>query len=100
MARFIAEKFQEDIATEDIARAAGLHPNYAMALFRRRCGLTLHDYLLQYRLTRAQQLLLTTDDKVVDVALGSGFGSVSTFYELFVRKLKITPIKFRRRMRS
>jgi AraC-like DNA-binding protein len=98
MARLMAEKFQENLSVADIACAAGLHPNYAMPLFKRYCGVTVHSYLLQYRLTHAQRLLLTTDDKIIDVALASGFGSESAFYSAFSKLLKDTPQAFRRRM--
>jgi AraC-like DNA-binding protein len=100
MARCMAERFREELTVRDVAAAAALHPNYAMPLFRQHCGVTIRDYLLQHRLTRAQQLLLMTDDKVIDVALASGFGSLSAFYEAFTRVGKETPQKFRRRMRA
>lgn len=100
MARCMAERFAEPLAVAEIARAAGLHPNYAMPLFRRHCGVTIRDYLLQHRLTRAQQLLATTDDKIIDVALASGFGSQSAFYEAFTRILREAPQRYRRRLRA
>ncbi len=100
MARCMAERFREKLTVAEISAAAGLHPNYAMPLFHRLCGVTIRDYLLQHRLTRAQQLLLTTDDKVIDVALASGFGSQSAFYEVFTQVVKETPQGFRRRMRG
>lgn len=99
MARCMAERFHENLAIPEIARAAGLHPNYAMPLFRRYCGITIRDYLLQHRLTNAQRLLLMTDDKVVDIAFASGFGSLSAFYDAFARNLMETPQVYRRRMR-
>lgn len=97
MARCMAERFQGNLTITEIARAANLHPNYAMPLFRRICGVTIRNYLLQHRLACAQQLLLTTDDKVLDVALASGFGSISAFYDVFTRVIKETPKEFRRR---
>lgn len=100
MARYMAEHFRDDIEVADVAAAAELHPNYAMALFRRLCGVTIRDYLLQHRLTRAQQLLLTTEDKVIDVALASGFGSQSVFYEIFRDTVNMTPLEFRRHTRT
>ncbi len=100
MARFMAERFQESITVADVSAAADLHPNYAMPLFQRYCGVTIHDYLLQYRLTHAQRLLLTTDEKIIDVALASGFGSLSSFYEAFARMAREPPQTFRRRMRA
>ena len=99
MARCMAERFQEDLPVAEIARAANLHPNYAMPLFRRHCGVTIRDYLVQHRITRAQQLLLTTDDKVIDVALASGFCSLSAFYAEFNRVVEETPRRYRDRMR-
>lgn len=99
MARVMAERFQEDLSVAAIAAAAKLHPNYAMTLFRRACGVTIRDYLQQHRLARAQQLLLTTEDKVIDVALASGFGSASAFYSAFGRTLRETPEGYRQRMR-
>jgi AraC-like DNA-binding protein len=100
MAKCMAERFQENLTVSEIAKAAGVHPNYAMPLFRRHCGVTIRDYLLQYRITHAQRLLLTTDDKVIDVALASGFSSQSSFYAAFVRQVKTTPQAFRRRVES
>ncbi len=98
MAKCMAERFQEDLAVADIAKAANVHPNYAMPLFRKHCGVTIRDYLLQYRITHAQRLLLTTEDKIIDVALASGFSSQSSFYAAFVRLVKTTPHAFRGRV--
>lgn len=95
MAVFITEHYHERITTGDIAAAAGLHPKYATALFQERCGMTLREYLTQQRLSQAQRLLATTDGKVVDVAFGSGFGSVSQFYEVFTRYCGQSPHHFR-----
>jgi AraC-like DNA-binding protein len=100
MAKFMAEKFQEELSVADIAKAAGIHPNYAMPLFRQHCGITIRDYLLQYRITHAQRLLLTTELKVIDVAMASGFSSQSSFYAAFVKLMKSTPQAFRRHMES
>lgn len=94
----MAERFSEPLTIAEIAAAAGLHPNYAMPLFQRHCGITIRDYLLQHRLTRAQQLMLTSDAKVIDVAMASGFGSVSAFYAAFTRTLGEPPEHYRRRL--
>ena len=100
MACCMAERFREEVDVAVIAEAAGLHPNYAMPLFRRHCGVTIRGYLMQLRLTHAQRLLLTTDQKVIDVALASGFRSLSSFYEGFMKVVKETPQAFRRRMQE
>jgi AraC-like DNA-binding protein len=82
-----------------IGREVGLHPNYAMSLFRRTFGATLLEYLTQLRISHAQRLLATTDDKVLDVALSSGFGSLSRFNDAFVRRCGLSPSAYRRQLR-
>ncbi|MCC6579385.1 MAG: helix-turn-helix domain-containing protein [Phycisphaeraceae bacterium] len=99
MARFIAEKFMEPIRSQDIAQAAGVHPHYAMTLFHRHCNLTINQYLTRQRVGHAQRLLATGDDGVTEVAMASGFGSVSRFYEAFVEICGCTPRQYRLRMR-
>ncbi len=95
MAAWMGEQYAEGITAADVARAAGLHPKYAMALFRRCCGMTLGDYLTQQRLSQAQRLLVTTDMKIIDVAFAAGFGSVSRFYEAFTRACGQSPRTYR-----
>ena len=95
MTRYMAEHYSEDINVTDIARAASLHPKYAMPLFCQTCGLTIRDYLQQHRLTHAQRELVTTSTKVLHIALASGFRSQSSFYEAFTRATGRTPLQFR-----
>ena len=100
MAIYIIENYQKRITTSNIAAAAGLHPKYAMTLFRDRCGLTIGEYLAQQRISQAQRLLATTEKKIVDVAFTSGFGSVSQFYDVFTRHCHQSPKDFRRRQKQ
>ena len=95
MAKVMAERYQEPLDVATIAKTAGLHPNYAMALFKKRCGLTIRDYLAQLRVTHAQRRLLENDAKVAEVALESGFSTLSAFYDTFSRRVGLTPRAFR-----
>ena len=97
MAQFVAEHYTESVRVADIAEVAGLHPNYAMNLFRRTCGMTLWQYLTRLRLSHAQRLLLTSDRGVLDIAMDAGFGSQARFYVVFKQAYGVTPAAFRRR---
>lgn len=96
MARYIVAHYQATLTVDAVARAVGLHPNYASTAFKRTFGLTIWEYTLQYRVTQAQRLLVTTDASVLDVALQSGFGSLSSFYTAFQRFTGRTPKRMRR----
>lgn len=99
MARLIAERYTERLSVEEIGRSVGLHPNYAMGLFHRAFGTTLVEYLTEHRISHAQRLLATTDEKVVTIALSSGFNSLSRFNQAFRRACGCTPRTYRREHR-
>ncbi|MBY8877343.1 helix-turn-helix domain-containing protein [Actinacidiphila acidipaludis] len=100
MVRHIAEHFREPLTVADIADAVQLHPNYAMAQFRKVVCTTVVDYLTQFRLAEARRLLVTTDLPVNDVAAAAGFGSVSRFYTAFTPVCGMPPATFRREYRG
>ncbi len=92
---FVARHFREDIAVSAIAAAVGLHPNYAMNLFKRSCGMSLWEYVIRLRVSHAQRLLLSGQEKVAAIAMDSGFNSLSRFYEAFTRIVGRTPGAYR-----
>lgn len=95
MACFVAQRYTEPLTVDGISRAVGLHPNYAMNLFKRTFGTTLIDYLTRHRISHAQRLLATTDAKVLEIAFASGFSSLSRFNEAFRRACGCTPREYR-----
>jgi AraC family transcriptional regulator, melibiose operon regulatory protein len=96
MACFIAQHYTQPLTAETISQHVGLHPNYAMALFHRAFGTTLLKYVTQHRLSHAQRLLATSEDLILNIALDSGFGSLSRFNEAFRQSFGCTPREYRR----
>lgn len=93
--KYIAKNFSEDIKTDDIAEAAGLHPNYAMQIFKQAMKMTIKDYILTLRITYAKSMLADTDIPVTDVGYAVGFQSKSRFYDCFQKDAGCTPKNFR-----
>ncbi len=98
MARFVGENALDDITVEDVAEAAGLHPNYAMTLFKRSLGLTINQSITRHRLDTAQSMLIATEMPVAAIAFDCGFGSLSRFYDAFKERFHISPKVFRQRI--
>ena len=92
----ISRRYKEKLTVTVIAAAVGISPSHAMHVFRRRCGMTLLDYLHRCRITAAQQLLITTDNKMFSIACDTGFSSVARFYAAFKRIVGQTPQQFRK----
>jgi AraC-like DNA-binding protein len=97
MVRMMAREYKGPVTLEQIAAAAGLHPNYACALFSQATGVSPRTYLNRLRITHAQRLLATTDMKIVDIAFEAGFTSLSRFYDSFSTACHCTPASYRKR---
>ena len=99
IAAFLAKHYQEPLTTEQVGKAVGLHPNYAMNLFKKVFATTLTQYLTQHRLSHAQRLLATTNAKILSVAMESGFGSISRFNDAFRKAFSCSPRAYRQEHR-
>ncbi len=99
IAEFLSAHYLEDLTVQTIAAQANLHPNYAMDIFRKAFGTTIVEYLTTLRVAHAQQLLVNTDQSVLNVALESGFGSLSQFYVAFNRLCGMSPRAYRESLR-
>jgi AraC-like DNA-binding protein len=95
MCEYIIRNYLTDIRVEEIAGAAGLHPNYATSLFRRQSGTNIVDFVTMLRVYEAQRLLMTTNKKIIDIAMDAGFGSMSNFYKTFNRICRKNPKSYR-----
>ncbi len=92
---YITFNFRNQIRIDDIAEAVGIHPNYAISLFKSKCGINIVNLITMLRVYEAQRLLLTTDQKIIDVAMDSGFSSMSNFYKSFNRLCGKKPHEYR-----
>jgi AraC-like DNA-binding protein len=97
IAAYIALNYKEPLTADDVGGHVGLHPNHAMTLFKRTFGTTVLNYITQHRISHAQRLLATTRRKILDVALDSGFGSVSRFNAVFKQACGCSPREYRAR---
>ncbi|MHA3980789.1 helix-turn-helix domain-containing protein [Halovulum sp. GXIMD14794] len=96
MLEYMADHFRDEIDAISIASSAQIHPKYAMSVFRKSTGMTLNQYVLLLRLSYAQALLLRGEDGVLDIAMRSGFGSLSNFNRMFRKHTGQSPSDFRR----
>ena len=99
MAGLIAQRYMQPLTVEDVGKHVGLHRNYAMGLFKRGIGTTIVDYITQHRVSHAQRLLATTNTKIVEVALSSGFASTSRFNAAFRAECGCSPREYRQQHR-
>jgi AraC-like DNA-binding protein len=97
LACYIARHYAEPLTADIIAKANGLHPNYAMNLFRKAFGTTMTDFITQHRIFQAQHLLVTNDDPIIEIAFLSGFQSLSRFNQAFKKSCECSPREYRQK---
>ena len=96
MAQFLTSHATRPVTAGLVANSVGLHPNYAMTLFKDALGMTLGEYLTRYRLYLAQSMLLVDGRDIASIAYDAGFGSLSRFHDAFRRRFGISPHRYRR----
>ncbi len=95
-ARFISLHYMDRITAADIAAAAGYSPNYLSRKFRSSVGLGIHEYLTFIRLRHAAYELVTTGDRITDIAFRCGFSDSNYFKDAFKKKYGVTPRAYRK----
>lgn len=95
LAQLLAERHAEPTDLGELVADTGLHPNYAMTLFRETFGMTMLQYVTQHRVAHAQRLLITSELPILDLALEAGFGSIGHFYTVFKRSSGVSPRHYR-----
>ncbi len=91
-----ASEFLE-FSLADLAPRMGCSPRHLSRLFRKELGTSFRQKQTELRLARACELLATSNAKVVDVALTSGYQSNSLFSLMFKKRFGVSPGKWRER---
>jgi AraC-like DNA-binding protein len=93
------ESYAEPWTLEAMAQIVHLSKYQFARLFKETMGISPYSWLQLYRLVRSQERLKRTDDQIADIALSSGFASVSAYNQLFKRIYGLSPGAFRKRYR-
>ncbi|MFE0018561.1 helix-turn-helix domain-containing protein [Mesorhizobium sp. NPDC059054] len=96
LTELINRHYAEPLTVPQLVNLAAMHPTTANKAFRQVLGISVNEYLIRYRIARAIQLLADTEEPILSIAYGCGFGSSSRFYEVFRKRTGNTPRAFRR----
>ncbi|MBQ6362318.1 MAG: AraC family transcriptional regulator [Lachnospiraceae bacterium] len=97
MLAFISKNYMNHISVKEIAKAAEISESECNRCFNEITGSSPKQYLLEYRVSRAMELLKETDDPVTKIALDVGFGDTSYFVQYFRKRTGVTPKEYRLR---
>ncbi len=94
------EHLHEPLPVAELARRAMMSKRSFARRFTAATGTTPHAWLRSLRLSRAEELLETTDLPVEEIARRVGYGSAAVLREQFVRRRGVPPRSYRRAFTS
>lgn len=94
---YMQEHYAEPITVAELADLCGFSQVHFMNVFREAIGASCIQYLIEYRLALAAAQLQESDESVTQIALDSGFQSISYFNRAFKRHYHVTPSAYRKK---
>lgn len=95
--KYIDENFMNKISLSDIASQEYLSTYYFSHFFKDKMGMSFKTYLNNIRMQKAYNMLINTNEKVLDIVMKNGFANLQSFSSCFKEEYKLTPSQLRRK---
>ncbi|WP_058305996.1 response regulator [Gracilibacillus massiliensis] len=93
--KYIDHNYHKPLQLSDIAVDFHLNASYLSSTFSKEVGVTISDYLLQLRISKAKELLRTTNLKIETIAKQLGYENPRYFHQVFKKHVCTTPNEYR-----
>ena len=97
---FIKNNYSKGIMVTDIANHLSISRSYLYILFDQILSISPKDYLTNFCITRASELLILTEYPIESIALSCGYKNPEVFSVVFKSKFSLTPTKYRKANRK
>lgn len=92
----ITEHYMDNLSLKYLSEKYYINSAYLGQIFKRQNGSSFKDYLNNYRIDRAAELLLRSDEQIYLIASAVGFNNTDYFISKFVQIKGITPLQYRK----
>ena len=89
-----------DITLTECAELLDYHPNYLWKIMKNELGITFTEYVAQYKIERAKELLTQTDMSVAAIAEHLKYTNAQNFIRFFSKMTDVTPGKYRQEFKK
>ena len=93
---YVMAHYIHTISLDDIAAEIGMNRSAFCSYFKRCKGMTFSQYVTQYRLNTACELLKHSQKQVSEICFTVGFNDLPHFVRIFTNTLGVSPSKYRR----
>lgn len=88
--------YKENLTLKELSRKYYVNSAYLGQLFKKKYGITFREYLNNCRIEQSAKLLLSTRDKVYNIAKAVGYQDMDYFIERFIAAKGCTPSNYRK----
>jgi len=96
---YIDGHLEEKITLDDLANLVHLNASYLSSFFKKYNGLSPVEYIIKKRISKACELLISSNKKIIEIAYLSGFSNLTNFNKMFKRTTGLTPSKYKMKKR-
>ena len=93
--QYIRNHYDEQISVHDLVSYLNIDRTYLYRIFMRKHNMSPQEYINQYRLQKASELLKSPEGTIESVAYSSGFKTYQSFFKMFKKYYAISPLAFR-----
>ena len=93
---YMEQNFQNTISIEDIAAVCGINRSYFGKIFRNSTGRSPQEFLMNYRMVKATELLKLTSLSIADVGSAVGYENQLHFSRAFKNIYGVSPREWRK----
>lgn len=96
--REIELNYMQNLSLKSLSEKYYINSAYLGQIFKKKYGISFKDYLNNYRIEKASELLIRTNDKVCSIAQAVGYNNLDYFISKFVRLKGKTPLQYRKQL--
>lgn len=93
--QFIRHNYYQNLSVQDIADNIGITRGYLASCFKEVFQLSVQEYITEYRMKKAKEMLVDSDMKIKEIAFYTGYQDELYFSKVFKKKNGISPRVFR-----
>lgn len=97
---YISENYKNHITLEKLSELVHLSETRLSRIFRSITGMSCIDYVIEFRLSKALDMLRSSDISVIEIAYETGFNNISYFNRTFKKHFNVTPTEYRKKVGS
>ncbi len=94
--QYVKQNYSATLSLSSLADFVYTNPSYLSRIFKEETGTALSAYINKIRIIHARQMLIDTDELIIDIAIACGYNYIPHFNKVFREFTGMTPTAYRK----